>query len=62
MADRILTWYLPEVTGDGTNQGATYCLDKSYALPAVVRIHAQRAPAGGDLVVDISILVSFYAG
>lgn len=53
MADRILNWYLPEVTGDGTNQGATYCLDKSYALPARVRIYAVRAPDGGDLVVDI---------
>src|SRR3990167_7795561 len=53
MADRIITWYLPEVTGDGTSQGATYCLDQSYVLPAKVRIHADIAPAGEDLEVDI---------
>lgn len=48
MADRILEWYLPENT---TNQA--FCLDRSYALPAVVRINAGIAPDGGDLVIDI---------
>jgi len=53
MAARILTWYLDEVTGDGTNQGPAYCMDTGYALPAKVRIHAQRVPKGQDLIIDI---------
>jgi len=53
MADRILNWYLDEITGDGTNQGATYCMDVGYALPARVRIYAKRVPEAGDLLIDI---------
>jgi len=53
MSKRILNWYLPEVVGDGTNQGVSYCLEQSYALPAVVRIRAHSVPRGEDLKVDI---------
>lgn len=53
MADRILTWYLEEVKGDGTNQGIAYCLDTGYALPARVRVRAQIPPSGADLILDI---------
>lgn len=52
-ADRILTWYLPEITGDGTSQGIAYCMEKGYSLPARVRLYAHKAPEGGDLIIDI---------
>lgn len=52
MADRILTWYLETLTGDGTNQGPSYVLDQSYT-PNSVRVHAKRAPGYDSLRVDI---------
>ena len=52
MADRILTWYVENPKNTGS-EGMTYILDRSYALPAIVRIHAGDAPDGDDLEIDI---------
>jgi len=59
---RILTWYLPEMTGVGTRQGPTYYLDGDYELSSL-RVYARIAPAGSDLtfnikVDDVSIMAS----
>lgn len=54
MADRILSWYVDTIVGDGTNAGAVHCLDKDYTLHhAVVRLHAKQAPDAGVLEIDI---------
>lgn len=52
MADRILTWYIPEVVGDGTRQGPTFCMERDYH-PQHVRIYAADAPDADNLEVDI---------
>ncbi len=43
MADRIITFYIPEKTGTGTNQGMTFYIEDDY-VPDAVRIHAKVAP------------------
>ncbi len=53
MADRILTWYVDEVVGDGTHQGPTFILDRDYDLPGIVRIYAGDVPDANVLQVDI---------
>lgn|SRR3990167_693140 len=53
MADRIMTWHIAGLIGDGVSQGPAYVLDKDYALPGVVRLYAQRAPGYDSLRVDI---------
>ena len=54
MADRVLTWYIDQIEGDGTTAGPVYCLDKNYDLrSAKVRLHAKKAPDAGVLTVDI---------
>ncbi len=52
MADRILTWYVENPKNTGS-EGASFYLDRSYALPGVVRIYAGIQPDGGTLQVDI---------
>ncbi len=53
MSDRILTWYIEGISGDGTRQGPTFTLDEDYGLPGIVKIHATQAPDADDLIVDI---------
>lgn len=53
MADRILTWYIENPKGDGSSEGATFFLDRSYVLPAKVRIYTDFSPNGEDLNLDI---------
>ena len=52
MADRILTWYLEDIVGDGTEQGPTYYMDKDYT-PVALRIVARRVPDAGNLTFDV---------
>ncbi|KKN30809.1 hypothetical protein LCGC14_0830170 [marine sediment metagenome] len=52
MADRILTWYIENPKNTGS-EGATYCLDRSYSLPGMVRVYAGDAPGSAELQVDI---------
>ena len=53
MADRILTWFIDQVTGDGTEQGPAYYMDQSYT-PTALRVLAKRAPdKSGGMTIDI---------
>ncbi len=52
MADKTLTWIIPEKVRDGTRQGGTFYIEEDYDKLAV-RIHARVAPSLGDLEVDI---------
>ncbi|KKK85891.1 hypothetical protein LCGC14_2768690, partial [marine sediment metagenome] len=51
-ANRILSWYIENPKNIGS-EGASYYLDRSYSLPATLRIYAGIAPDGGTLQVDI---------
>ncbi len=51
-ADRILSWYIENPKNTGS-EGMTYALDRSYALPGIVRIHAGIVPENDDLEIDI---------
>lgn len=52
MFNRILTWYVESPKNTG-NEGPSFYLDRSYALPGIVRIFAGVAPDGGNLEIDI---------
>jgi len=52
MADRILTWYIEEPKGDGTQQGTTFCLDRDY-MPVCVRAYAGTPPDADELSIDL---------
>lgn len=52
--DRVLTWYIDTLTGDDTEEGPVYIMDRDYDLTtAVVRVHAKHAPDAGVMRVDI---------
>lgn len=62
---RYLTWHREQAHENGAKEGPAYYADEGYTL-GHIRLHAVRAPIGGDLTVDIradgvSILTSFYA-
>lgn len=50
MANRILTWYLPEIVGNGTSQGPTFIADRDYN-PREARIYAGDKPDADQLIV-----------
>ena len=52
MADRILTWYIESLVGDGTSAGPVFVMDRDYR-PHVVRVHAKRCPDAGHLSLDV---------
>ena len=53
MADRILTWFIDQVMGDGIEQGPAYYMDQDYT-PTALRVLTKRAPdASAGLVLDI---------
>lgn len=65
MGKRYLTWHAEHAREDGDREGPVYYADEGYSL-GHIRLHARRAPIGGDLRVDIrddgvSILTSFGA-
>ncbi len=51
MADRVLTWHIPEIKGTG-RQGPTFYVEDDYEEIAV-RVHAETAPVDGELQIDI---------
>lgn len=52
MADRIMTWYLESLIGDGKEQGPAYYADQDYT-PVALRVMAKRVPDAADLTFDI---------
>jgi hypothetical protein len=53
MADRILVWYVDKNTGNGTNEGPSFIMDRDY-VPYVVRTHAKNAPDAGNMEITIN--------
>lgn len=49
---RLITWHLDRFRDGDESQGPLYYADAEYS-PGAVRLHARRAPQGGDLKVDI---------
>ena len=52
MSDRVLTWFIGAVEGDGTSQGPSYVLDDDYEPVACFLIGKQAADKNG-VEVDI---------
>lgn len=52
MADKVLTWHIPVVIGEGVRQGPTHYVDGDYT-PTRLIIHAENAPINGNLEIDI---------
>ena len=52
MADRILVWHVDTLTGDHTNAGPTFVLDRDYT-PTIVSICAKSPPNSGNCYMDI---------
>ena len=52
MADRILTWYLEGIIGDGLEQGPIFYADEDY-MPIGLRVMVKRVPDSSDLTFDI---------
>lgn len=53
MADRVLTWFVENVTGDGVEVGPAYYMDQSFT-PTALRVLAKRAPdKAGGMTIDI---------
>ena len=54
MADRVLTWHVENHTGDDTEEGPVFIMDRDYDLTnAVVRVYAKIPPGNAPMRVDI---------
>lgn len=52
MADRVLTWFIDALVGDGTEVGPVYYMESTYE-PVGLHIYARLKPTAGAVEVDV---------